>query len=168
MKPFRLFHSSLPNQENMQRIENCYKNIKDKIKKNTYILNFIESDEGWIAFSGTENQPDLLLTLSIMKTEGKYYLYADLDDEISWQEWDFDNQTEFENEIVKYISPLINHTIKTITEKKKHKYVKTSRYYFNIKTKKWILIDENIINSSALRLFIIKNSFKEEIKKYHL
>ncbi len=81
------------------------------------MVDFIEKD-GWIAFSGSFQNPELLLTLSIMKTDGKHYLYADIDDEISWQEWDFENQEDFENAIVEYISPLVNRTIITVTEKK--------------------------------------------------
>lgn len=77
----------------------CYDNIKIKIANKCGVAEFIEKDS-WIAFSGSSEKPELLLTVSGMKTEGKHYLYADIDDEVSWQEWDF------ENAIVEYITPL--------------------------------------------------------------
>ena len=35
----------------------------------------------------------------MMKSGGKLYLYADLDNRVSWQEWGFDSQDDFENAI---------------------------------------------------------------------
>ena len=147
-------------------LSNCYNNIKTKVSNNSGVANFIENKE-YIAFSGSAQKPNLILSLSIMKTQGEHYFYADLDDEISWQECDFNNQDEFENAIVEYISPLINRTIKTVTEKKKHKFIKTSRYYLS-DNNKWILIDEEIVDYFFIKLFIFKDSIKEDIKVYQL
>lgn len=79
------FHSSMPNEDINARINACYDNIKNKIANKCGMAEFIEKD-GWIAFSGSSKKPELLLTISVMKTGGKLYLYADIDDEISWQE----------------------------------------------------------------------------------
>ena len=147
-------------------LNNCYNNIKTKVSNNSGVANFIENKE-YIAFSGSAQNPNLILSLSIMKTQGEHYFYADLDDEISWQECDFNNQYEFENAIVEYISPLINRTIKTVTEKKKHKFIKTSRYYLS-DNDKWILIDEEIVDYFFIKLFTFKDSIKEDIKVYQL
>ncbi len=166
MSLLKTFHSSTPNDNDNTRMDACYKNIKFKITQQCGIADFIEKD-GWIAFSGSLEKPQLLLTLSIMKTDGKHYLYADIDDEISWQEWDFENQEDFENAVVEYVSPLINRTIKTVIEKKKHKYIKTSRYYLS-DNNEWVLIDVDVADYTFLKLFITKNSIKEDIMVYQL
>lgn len=162
----RVFHSSMPKEDINTRINACYNNIKFKIANQCCIVDFIEKD-GWIAFSGSSENPELLLTISAMKTKGKLYLYADVDDEVSWQEWDFENQEDFENAIVKYIAPLVNRTIKTVTEKKKHKYIKTSRYYLN-NSNEWIFLDEDVVDNFLIRLFITTDSIKEELKSYQI
>ena len=162
----RSFHSSMPNEDINIRITACYNNIKFKISNQRDIVDFIEKD-GWIAFSGSSEKPELLLTISVMKTKGKHYLYANIDDEISWQEWDFENQNDFENAIAEYIAPLVNRTIKTVTKEKKHRYIKISRYYLN-NNNEWILIDEDVIAYSPIRLFITKDSTKEELKSYQI
>lgn len=160
------FHSSMPNENINIRMTTCYNNIKSKISNQCGIVNFIEKD-GWIAFSGSVEKPELLLTISVMKKAGKHYLYADIDDEIFWQESDFENQEDFENAIAKYIAPLVNRTIKTVTKKRKHKYIKISRYYLN-NNNEWILIDEDVIDYLLIRLFITKDYTKEELKSYQI
>lgn len=159
----KLFHNATNNDDINARINTCYNNIKSKITNRCGKIDFIE-ENGSIAFSGNAQNSELLLTLSIMKVEGKHYLYADLDDQISWQEWDFENQEDFENAITDYISLMINRTIKTVTEKKRHRYIKTSRYYLN--NNKWFFIDEDVVDSWLIRLFITKDSTKEEVKSY--
>ncbi|MGM9681753.1 MAG: hypothetical protein ACI3XR_09645 [Eubacteriales bacterium] len=161
-----VFKNSMPNDDINVRMNTCYHNIKIKIINQCGIADIIEKD-GWIAFSGSIQKPELLLTLSTIKTDGKHYLYADLDDEVNWQEGDFANQDEFENAIVEYISPLVNRTIKRVTEKKKHKYIKTSRYYLN-DNNQWILIDEDVIDFLFIRLFITKDCIKEKLKSYQI
>lgn len=162
----RVFHGARPNEDMKTRINACYNNIKLKIANQCRIVDVIEKD-GSIAFSGSSEKPELLLTISVMKTEGKFYLYADIDDEVSWQEWHFENQEDFENAIVEYISTLVNRTIKTVTEKKKHQCIKTSRYYLN-NNNEWILIDEDVIEYLLIRLFITKDSTREEFKSYQI
>ena len=162
----RVFHGARPNEDMKTRINACYNNIKLKIANQCRIVDVIEKD-GSIAFSGSSEKPEFLLTISVMKTEGKFYLYADIDDEVSWQEWRFENQEDFENAIVEYISTLVNRTIKTVTEKKKHQYIKTSRYYLN-NNNEWILIDEDVIEYLLIRLFITKDSTREEFKSYQI
>lgn len=90
-----------------------------------------------------------------------------MDDEISWQEWDFENQEDFENAIVEYIAPLVNRKIKTVTETKRHTYIKTSRYYLD-NNSEWILIDEDVMDGFLIRLFITKDSVKAELKSYQI
>lgn len=167
MKLRRCFHASSPSSEDFTRVDNCLRNIKNKISAQSGVSDFLEYENGSIAFSGTKDNPELFFDLSIVKSEGKFHLYADIDDEVSWYEWDYESQEEFENEIVKYISPMINRTIKTVTEKKKHKYLRYARYYLS-DNDEWILIDEDIIDSFIVKLFLFKDSLKEDINEYHL
>lgn len=167
MKLFRSFHASNQNDEALKRADDCFCNIKRKVSEKSGISNFLEYDNRCVAFSGSRDKPELFFDLSIVKSEGKFYLYADIDDEVTWEEWNFDSQEEFENEIVRYIAPLINRTIKTVTEKKKHKYLRYARYYLS-DNNEWILIDEDKIDSVFTKLFLFKDSLKEDIKEYRL
>ena len=167
IKLLRSFYSSKPNDEDTERANRCLCNIKDKISKQCGVSNFIEFENGCIAFSGTKDNPDLFLSLSVIKSNGKFALHADIDDDVSWYEWDFNSQQEFENDIANYIAPLVNRTIKTVTEKKKHKYIRFARYYLSDNSE-WVLINEDIVNSPIVRLFLFKDSIKEETKEYHL
>lgn len=147
------------------RIQACYAGIKEKVAKLCGVSNFIEKD-GWVAFSGTAEKPALQLTLTTMKTGGKLYLYADVDDAISWQEWDYASAAEFEDEIVSYIAPMVNRIVKIVTEKKKHAYMKISRYYLD--GGQWVFIDEETEDFRLLRITILKDSYKETIREYRL
>lgn len=167
MKLLRTFHSSNPSDEDLAKVDNCLCNIKNKISEQSGVSDFLEYENGCIAFSGNKDNPELFFDLDILKSEGKYNLYADIDDEVSWYEWDFKSLEQFENAIVEYIAPLINRTIKTVTEKKKHKYLRYARYYLS-DNNEWILIDENIVDYLIIRLFLFKDSIKEEIKEYRL
>ena len=72
---------------------------------------------------------------------------------------------EFENAVVNYAAPMIGRTVKTVTEKKKHKYVKISRFYLEGEDK-WVPIDENVFDAFPIRLFTFRNSRSEEIRRY--
>ena len=162
------FSVDVENTNNMEhsRIVDCYNNIKRKVTAQRNISDFIETNDS-IAFSGTDKTPELILTLTHVKRNGKLNLYADIDDEMSWHDWDYDNQDEFENAIVDELCHLMNHTIKTIRETKKHAYLRYARYYQN-ESNEWVLIDEDIINNFLIRLFIFRDCSKEEIKIYKL
>lgn len=160
----RFFHSGTPDEETKARISVCLGNIKSNIANQRGDVNVMERDD-WIAFAGSPEQPELLLTISAMKTGGKWYLYADIDDETSWHECDYESQADFENAIAEYIAPLIDRTVKTVTEKKKHKFIKITRYYLN-DADEWTLMDEDICDAPIIRLFITKDSVSEEVKSY--
>lgn len=148
-----------------KRIKECYKNIIFKISSYFKNIKFIE-EENYIAFSGNKENPELILEIYMEKRRKNYYLCALIDDEISYYEYDFKTQEEFENAIVKYIKPLVNNTVKYVEERKKHKYIKYSRYYKN--NDKWILIDEDKIENTIIKLFVLKDSTKETIKEYNI
>ena len=74
---------------------------------------------------------ELMLEICTQKCDGKKYLYASLDDEVSWQEWDFDSLDEFENNIIEYIVNRVNRTIKTVIKKVKHKSYQETIYYLD-------------------------------------
>ena len=80
------FIKSQPNITDLQKVETSLKNIKDKIADINGISHFIELDDGSVAFAGTTEKPELLLEMGI---DNNSDLYASIDDEVSWQEWDF-------------------------------------------------------------------------------
>lgn len=148
------------------RINACYKNIKSKITELRGIDDFYEENE-WVAFGGKPENPKLVLTVTIILERGGHYLLADLDGRIFWQEWDYESVEEFENAIVNHIAPMIGRKIKTVTEKKRHKYVKVSRYYLaEGENEEWVLIDEVVFDYPQVRLFTFRSSVREEIRSY--
>ena len=146
----------------------CLDNIKNKITKKIGISNFIDLGETSAAFSGTIDNYDLYISLDTAKKHGKDYLYAYMDDHFEWYEWDYESQNEFEDKIVEYFCENINRTIKTITETKRHKYVRVTKYYFDKETNEWVLISDDKVSWLIMRPFIGEDSITEEIKEYHL
>lgn len=161
----KTYHFATTKQGDEARLQTCYRNIADKVAQLRGISGCIQG-KGWIAFAGTAEKPALQLTLTTMKTGGRLYLYADVDDEISWQEWDYDSQAAFEGEIAAYIAPMVNRIVKIVTEKKKQAYMKLSRYY--LEDGRWVLIDEETEDFRLLRMTILKDSYKEKIREYRL
>ena len=146
----------------------CLDNIKKKITEKIGISNFIDLDETSAAFSGTIDNYDLYISLDIVKKRGKDYLYAYMDDHFEWYEWDYESQNEFEDKIVEYFCENINRTIKTITETKRHKYVRVTEYYLDKETNEGVLISDDKVSWLIMRPFIGEDSITEEIKEYHL
>ncbi|MDD6237208.1 MAG: hypothetical protein PUB00_07485 [Clostridiales bacterium] len=168
MSWFPFSHKSKSIEYDPEKAEKCLANIKRKISEITGVSKFIELDDNFIAFSGTPDNPDLLLYLDITSAHGKKYLYASMDDRLSWQEWEFNNQDDFENSIVEFICGKINRTIKTITEQKKHKYIRITEYQLDKNTNEWILMSDQKVSWLIIRPFITEDSLEEEIKEYHL
>jgi len=110
-----------------------------------------------------------MLEICTQKYDGKKYLYASVDDEVSWQEWDFDNVTEFENNIINHVSNRVNRTIKTVIQKEKHKRYQVSIYNLDEATGGWVLIEEDETDN-GLVCFIAANKTEtvETIKTYKL
>ena len=164
-KKLRIFHGAGTGQER-ERHHSCLETIRDKISEISGVTGFHEQEE-WTAFAGSMEDPALVLTLSVAKSGGKNYLYADLDDEFSWQEWDFADQAEFEDAVVRFIAPLVNRTVKTVIETRKHRFVKFSRYYLS-SDGVWSLIDEEMEDGPLVRALSFKDSVEENISEYHL
>ena len=111
---------------------------------------------------------DLYISLDTAKKRGKDYLYAYIDDHFEWYEWDYESQNEFEDKIVEYFCENINRTIKTITETKRHKYVRVTEYYLDKETNEWVLMSDDKVSWLIMRPFIEADDITEEIKEYHL
>lgn len=146
----------------------CLANIKRKITEKTEISNFVDLGETNAAFSGTVDNYDLYISLDVVKKRSKEYLYAYMEDHFEWYEWDYDSQNEFEDKIVEYFCTYINRTIKTITETKRHKYVRVTEYYLDKETNEWVLISDEKVSWLIMRPFIEEDSITEEIKEYQL
>ena len=161
-------HSSKHKNTILKSPKECLANIKRKITQKTEISNFVDLGETSAAFSGTIDKYDLYISLDIVKRRGKDYLYAYMDDHFEWYEWDYESQNEFEDKIVEYFCENINRTIKTITETKRHKYVRVTEYYLDKETNEWVLISDDKVSWLIMRPFIVEDSITEEIKEYHL
>ena len=128
----------------------------------------IELDDLSAAFSGTIDNYDLYISLDIIKKRGKDYIYAYMGDHFEWYEWEIDSLNEFEDKIAEYFCENINRTIKTITETKRHKYIRVTEYYLNKETNEWILMSDDKISCLIIRPFIEADDITEEIKEYHI
>ncbi len=148
--------------------EQCLINIKRKIAEKTGITKCIDLDESSAAFSGTEGNYDLYVSIGVYKKRKKEHFSVYVDDHFGWDDYDYESQEEFEDSIVEFICEKINRTIKTITETKKHKYIRITEYYLDKETNEWVLMSDDKISWLIARPFITKDSVTEEIKEYYL
>ncbi len=115
MSLFKFFRTAKITEDDIQRADGCVARIKQAVSQKCGIDDFIDCDDSTVAFARTKENKELLLEISVAKCGDKKYLYASVDDEVSWQEWDFDNLDEFENDIIDYIVNRVNRTVKTVT-----------------------------------------------------
>lgn len=169
MRLFKFFHATKTFEEDIQREKDCIARIKQAVSQRCGIDKFIDCDDFTVAFAGSKENMELLLEICTQKCEGKKYLYASLDDAVSWQEWDFDNPDQFENNIIEYIANRVNRTIKTVIKKVKHKSYQETIYYLDKSTNEWIMIEDDK-TEDKLVCFIAANKTEtdETIKTYHL
>ena len=125
------------------------------------------SDDTAVAFSGNIENPELYLTLDRQKYNKQKYIYASLDDEYSWHEWDFADRNDFCTSIAEHISERVNSEIKTVTEKVKNKNIRITVYKMN-DSGDWQLISEDFSDHKLIRPFIVKEGTEEVIKEYRL
>lgn len=167
MSWFKFFHATKPLEADIQREKECIARIKQAVSDKCGIDNFIYYDDFTVAFSGSKDNMELLLEICTQKCNGKKYLYASVDDEVSWQEWDFENLDEFENNIVDYIANRVNRTIKTVTEVNNNIF-RVASYYMN-ENYEWVCFEEQSSNS---KWFKFVNAYltdsSEIIKTYKL
>lgn len=146
----------------------CLANIKRKVTEKTGISKCVELSETSAAFSGTVDHYDLYIALEVVKKRGKDYFHAYMEDHFQWYEWDYASQDEFEDKIVEYFCQNINRTIKTVTETKRHQYVRVTEYYLDQETNEWILMSDDKLSWLIARPFIADDGLTEEIKEYQL
>lgn len=169
MKLFKFFHSPKFNEQDRLRAETCLKEIVFAVSEKRGIPKFIHCDDGSVAFAGSREKMELVLDIFIQKYDGKNWLYASLDDEVSWQGWDYDSQTEFQNDIIDYLCNRVNRTVKFTTEKIKHKSYREATYYLDESTGEWVLCEDDCTEDKQF-CRVIANCTKttESIKTYKL
>lgn len=161
------FHAARLSEEDAKREVACIARIKQAVSQRCGIDHFIDYDETTVAFAGTKENMELMLEISTQKSGGKNYLYASLDDEVSWFEWDFGNINEFETNIIDHIANRVNRTIKTVTEVSNECF-RTASYYLN-DDGDWICFEEDHLDSKAFGWIIAHLTKSEEtIKTYQL
>lgn len=169
MRWFKLFHATKTLEEDIQREKECIIRIKNAVSQKCAIDNFIDYDDFTVAFAGSKDNMELLLEICTQKCDGRKYLYASVDDEVSWQEWDFDNIEDFENNVIAHIANRVNRTIKTVIKKVRHKSYQETVYYLDEETNEWILLEDHQ-TEDKLVCFIAANKTEtqETIKTYKL
>ncbi|MBR4949622.1 MAG: hypothetical protein IKZ25_02480 [Clostridia bacterium] len=169
MSLFKFFHSTKTLEEDIQREKDCILRIKNAVSQKCGIDNFIDYDDFTVAFAGSKDNMELMLEICTQKCQGKKYLYASVDDEVSWQEWDFNNLDEFENNIIEYIANRVNRTVKTVIKKVKHKSYQETVYYLDNETNEWVLMEDDQTEDKFV-CFIAANKTEtnETIKTYKL
>jgi hypothetical protein len=146
----------------------CMERIKGKVAEKTGISRFVDLGETKAAFSGSVNDYDLYLSLDVAKRRGRNYLYAYMEDRLEWNGWEFDSQDDFENAIVEYLCTYINRTIKTVTETRRHKFIRVTEYYLDKETNQWVLMSDDKVSRLIVRPFIEDDGITEEITEYQL
>lgn len=159
----KFFHKINFSEMDTEKIISCLSRIKKSVSEKCGISNFIDYDDNTIAFAGTKKEMKLVLEIFTQKFKGKNYLIASIDDDISWYESDFENITDFEESIVKYISDRVNKTIKTVI-KNDNNGVTIESYYLT-GDGKWICFE-----SERVDVFFVSKITKstETIKSYYL
>lgn len=166
---FKFFHATKRSEEDAQREADSMARIKQAVSKKCGIDNFIDCDEVTVAFAGSKDNMELKLEICTQECDGKKYLYASVDDEVSWQEWDFDNPDEFENNIIDYIASRVNRTIKTVIKKVKHKSYQETVYYLDETTNEWIVVNDHRTEDKKFCLIVAnKTETTETIRIYKL
>ena len=167
MSLFKFFHATKVNEEDTQREKDCILRIKQAVSKKCAIENFIDYDDFTVAFAGSKDNMELMFEICTQKCDGKKYLYASVDDEVSWQEGDFDNLDEFENNIIDYIANRVNRTIKTVREVN-NKNFRVASYYLD-GNGEWVCFEDHSSDSKwfcCITAHLTESS--ETIKTYKL
>ncbi len=130
--------------EDSGRRAECLARIKAAVAQRAGTARVIEAEDGAVAFAGSRENRKLLLELSTVKGgDGKRFLYASVDDEVSWQEDDFESAAEFEAAISDYIARRVGRTVKTVTTAEKGKL--TVKTYYRNDAGEWVpLSDETV------------------------
>ena len=162
-----VFRSSQYSEEDIRREKECLARIKAAVSERTGISEFIHWDDFTAAFAGSRENMELLLEIRTCKYEGKKYLCASVDDEVSWQEWDFDNQAAFETSIIDYIANRVNRTVKTTTVVRKDFY-RVASYYLD-QDRQWVCMEDQSSDSKWFcRILSGLGESGETVKTYRL
>ncbi len=131
-------------EDNSRQKTESLSRIKAVVAQKTGIDKVIEAGDCAVAFAGSKDNMKLLLELSIYKCgNNKRFLYASLDDGVSWQEDDFESAAEFEAAIADYIAERLGRTVKTVTVIDKGKVV-FETYYLD--ADEWVLLSSETVN----------------------
>ena len=169
MKLFKFLSPPRFSEQDHLRAETCLNDIVSAVSAKRGIPEFIRYDTETIAFAGSREKMELMLEVFIQRYDGKNWLYASLDDEVSWQEWDYVNQEEFTQSIIDHLANRVNRTVKTVTEKVKHKSYRQSAYYLDEISSEWVLFEDECTTSAPFCLIAANRTETiETIKTYQL
>lgn len=88
-----------PTPADRERAEESLRNIARKVTELNSEAICTTCEEGGIAFGGPKTGQTLVLDINITREGEDPYLFADLNDTLSWYEYDYETTEEFENDI---------------------------------------------------------------------
>ncbi len=165
---FKILRKTVVPEEDLKREKECLARIKETVSRKTGVEKFIDYDETTVAFSGSSDNMELILEISTMKgADGENFLYATVDDDVSWQEDNFDNLAELEADVAKYLSDRVGRTVKTVTEIDRNGF--SVKSYYLDENGEWICFDDQT-SDNKLVCFVAKRLTApgETIKTYKL
>ena len=154
MSLLRFFHATAVNEEDREREKAFLASIKKSVSEKCGCDDFIDYDEYSVAFAGSKDDMQLLLEICTQKSRGKKYLYASVDDEVSWQEWDFETSAAFEEAVSAYIANRVNRTVKEVIAVE-NDVVRCTSYYRN-ENGEWICFEDDPCKSKLASLLVAK------------
>ncbi len=166
MSKIKFFHSVKSNEQFAENEKECVERIKKAVSEKAGISQFIDYDDSTVAFAGSKDNMKLLLEVSTQKSGDQTYLYASVDDEESWQEYDYESREEFENEIVNYIANRTNRIVKTVI-KEENGELRLTSYYLD--GGNWVSFEDEKTDSKLMKFIARKFSkIGETIEDYTL
>lgn len=164
-----IFRSKRAPRENRQLVTDSLEEIIRRVAEQSGIDRCIrfENNDHAVAFSGSQEDFALCLTLSSKRSGGWDYLIADLDDEFHWCEWEFEDRFAFFDTVVDYIAAHMNHRFRRVIETERHQGVRIREYILD-EQGAWQLFSDDHVDSRLVGLFVSKSETTEVEKEYHI
>lgn len=161
----KISYKSKSNKNTEQRTNEQYKAIRQKISDLSGCERYIQLPKdsgGGIAFSGSSDNPDLILKIYAQENQLEF-CFSFNNEEETWYENDFEDVEKCTSEIAERISSLMNRTVKFIKKQRRHAYLHLIEQTLD-ENGNWITISDNYTDEKLIRPFL-RNDIDEEIIK---
>lgn len=151
-----------------QRTEMESRNILQKITELAQCDRYLRLKDGTLAFSGTEENPDLLLFLAPQENGGFYYGVSVNEEECSYESSDYPSVQACSDEVAKFLAAFINHTAKFTRIQKRFSYIYDHFQAYDETSGQWQTISETLIDSFPVKCCLWKNFSTEWEKTFQI